>query len=519
MQRTVVEAPSDQVAPPVTVGPLTEERLSVLLWVHTGTATVEAAGATYRLSAGQAAWIPPGIAHATRTDEGALVFPIFPRAGDLPRALAQVQVIEIPPGWEDWMMHQYIGMSNVREPEPAFDHVLELVAGAPAPAGRTLMTGGALPMPHSPEARNVGRSLLREPGSTLPVELLAERENTSAKTLRRQFARETGMTIAQWRTRARLLAAAQHLIEGRSIGWTRREVGYVTAAGFTKSFCALFGLTPRDYAQRHAKDGIEMWAGSPVDEMVERAGTLIADPSAPPPPIPAREIWDQVNDCHVILYIHRGEITLRLSTRTCPLRQGDAMWVPAGVTHSVAFAEGAILMSFGVRYGRVNIDVADLKVYSFSPRSETYCLRTRLAETTLFRPENYCNPLIDDLFRDQFVTGIQNQDTAGLTGAVGEIARALRHDPADSRSLADWAARLHTTPHQLGQAFARQTGTTFPRWRSQVRMNVARDLLLIGDPPGEVARRLGYASVESFTNTFTATHSMPPRGYQRRQVR
>lgn len=146
------------------VGPLAEEREPVLLWVRTGTATVEAAGTAHALVAGQAIWVPPGVVHATRTDAGAVVFPLFPlepHGGELPEVLSDVRVVAIPAGWEDWLVHQWLDKSHVRDVLPGADALLDLVAGASP--GVAAAAPGALPMPRSREARDVARALMRDP--------------------------------------------------------------------------------------------------------------------------------------------------------------------------------------------------------------------------------------------------------------------------------------------------------------------------------------------------------------------
>ncbi len=86
-------------------------------------------------------------------------------------------------------------------------------------------------------------------------------------------------------------------------------------------------------------------------------------------------------------------------------------------------------------------------------------------------------------------------------------------------TLADWAGRFRTTAKKLGAAFLDQTGMSFPRWRAQLRMDVARRLLRLGDPPGVVSRQLGYAGPAAFSIAFSRAHGIPPREYQRRETR
>lgn len=504
----------DRAIPPMVVGPLTEDREPVLLWVHTGSATVEAAGAVHPLVAGEAIWVPPGVTHRTRTDAGAVVFPFFLEPAALSGTLAEVHVVRIPPGWEEWLVHRWDDNSHTRDPLPGSEALLRLVAGPPArPDGPPVV--GALSMPRSAEASEVAHLLLRDPGSRRSVESFAAQQRISARTLQRQFRQETGMTFSTWRTRSRVVAAAGHLAEGRTVGWTGRHVGYATETGFTKAFRSHTGRTPVEHVRGHrarsaGTPGPPTGTG-PVTEHTAGPATGAA------PPVPPRAFWELVNDVHVLMWVYRGAVRLRIGTRRWALHQGQAVWVPAGLNHAVEFAAGSLMMSIGRVHDRATVGVDELTVFSFPPGAETFLLHTMAAEYTAFRPAGSRGRLADTMFRAQFVAG-RDPAAAGLTGVVGDVARALRRDPADPRSLAGWAARFGATPKELGVAFTTQTGETFPRWRARLRMDVARQLLTLGDSPGAVARRLGYSGPAAFTGAFTRAHGITPREYRRRET-
>jgi AraC-like DNA-binding protein/quercetin dioxygenase-like cupin family protein len=500
--------------PPVTVGPLVEEQEPVLLWVHTGTATVEADGSDYRLSAGSAIWIPPGVEHRTRTDAGSVVLPFFLRPSELRGSLAEVHTVTIPTGWEAWMIHRWDDNSYTRDTLRGAESLIGLIAGRPSGDERQRGHRSALPLPRSDEAFSVARTLLRLPGSPRRIDSFAARERVSVKTLQRQFLNETGMTYSAWRTRARIAVAARRLSEGARVAQTGREVGYETPAGFTKAFHQHTGLAPRDYARRYRSAARDTFSPG---KTVEHAVALAADPSEASPGIPARTFWERINDHHELMWAYRGTATLRIDTRRWEIRQGQAIWVPAGLTHMVEFAAESLMLTIGTAHGRVRVGPDELIVLDFPPAWEAFLLHTMAAEFTLFRPAVGHEAFAKTLFQEQFIT--TRGDLGGLTGVPGEIARSLRRDPADSRSLADWAAHYRSTPDKLGKEFLIQTGKTFPQWRARIRTDVARELLRLGETPGQMFRRLGYATPAALTRAFTTAYGISPREYQRREGR
>lgn len=501
--------------PAMTAGPVTEEHEPVVLWVHTGAATVEVPGAAHRLGAGQAIWIPPGVQHRTQTDEGGVVVPIFPKVAELRGALAEVRVVTIPPGWDTWFVVQFDFNRFHSGGAPAHAHALvDLVLDSTRPAthSRRGAAGPPLTMPQSQEARAVAQALLRMPGSNWTTADLAAQESISVRTLQRQFRRETGVVFSEWRTRARVSVAAKHLADGRSVSWTGQQVGYDTPAGFTRAFRRHFGLTPRDHARLV---DAPTRAPATADDTTAPLQALVAEDGRHPPSIPPRRWWSVVHDCHVLWWVYRGEATISIGSHRYPVQQGEAIWLPAGLSATIELAADSVLLPLGQRYGALHLAADELRAVSLPGEAEAFLLHTVLSEYTLFEPDTTQPRLADELFRQQQLDPSGGQDAgAGLTGAVAAIALALRRDPADSRSLADWAAHLGLPSRRLGAEFARQTGTSFPVWRAQLRMTLARELLRFGDPWREVSRTLGYATPAVFGKVFTTAHGISPRRYQ-----
>lgn len=497
---------SENDIPPGWVEPHTND-VAILLWVRNGSITFIAEDAERPVTAGQAVWVPAGVEHAVRIDRGTVAYAAPAHMPKHPGELAQVRVVDIPAAWGDWLIYKR-EFSIVG----AEDRPLLALASGHAGGLDALAQLPRLPMPHSPEALAVAQDLLRFPGSPLSVESLAARQNVSAKTLQRRFVAETQLVFSEWRTRARVRAAAAHLASGQTIATTRRSVGYTTPSGFTHAFERHVGISPREYVDRARAAGSVAAAHKTGSTVV----ALAIGQDQHPPPIPAYHWPTQVNDCHLLLWLYRGEATIRIAGHDRRLSRGDAIWVPAGAPCRVDLAAESIMRCLGDRHGRVRGGVDDLRVFSFPPEAEAYLLHVSNTEHGMARFESPPT-LTTELFTEQFRRGPANE--GALSGVVGTIATALRRDPADPRSLAGWAKTLGTTPTALGREFTTQTGTSFPRWRSQLKMSIARELLYAGERPSIIARKLGYARLVSFTKVFTATHGIPPREYVRTQNR
>lgn len=95
-----------------------------------------------------------------------------------------------------------------------------------------------------------------------------------------------------------------------------------------------------------------------------------------------------------------------------------------------------------------------------------------------------------------------------LDGAAA-VASAITANPADGRSLADFADELHMSTRTLQRDFERRYGASFSRWRTGVRMLAAQELLKVL-PVAEAGRRVGYRTASAFVAAFTRERGCTP---------
>lgn len=98
------------------------------------------------------------------------------------------------------------------------------------------------------------------------------------------------------------------------------------------------------------------------------------------------------------------------------------------------------------------------------------------------------------------------------------IANTLAHDPADPRSLDDWAVEFGISRRTLSRIVHATIGMNWRTWRSQLRMTAAVRLLQLGVPIKAVAYDLGYAGptpfIAAFTRNFGITPGQATRSYK-----
>jgi len=108
------------------------------------------------------------------------------------------------------------------------------------------------------------------------------------------------------------------------------------------------------------------------------------------------------------------------------------------------------------------------------------------------------------------------QARVGLAGRVRDlIVGSMRNPP----SLADTAAVLHMSPRTLRRRLSHE-GTTLRQLIEEVRSTLAAELITGGRlTVAEVARRLGYLEVSSFSQAFRRWYGVSPRAFQSRDAK
>lgn len=214
---------------------------------------------------------------------------------------------------------------------------------------------------------------------------------------------------------------------------------------------------------------------------------------------------------HQLAWSARGLLRVRSEQGVWLLPPSLALWIPAGVAHATESAGDVVMRSPYVDPACCpHIDWHDPTVVAVTPLLRAlidHLIRTDLAPDARSRAELV---LLDEL-RPVPVTSV----FAPLPRdpRARRVAEALRADPTDGRSLADWGVQAGAGARTLARLFVAETGLAFGQWRERSRMQSAMPYLAAGLPIESVAHRVGYATASSFTAAFHRLVGVTPRQY------
>ncbi|WP_297004192.1 helix-turn-helix domain-containing protein [uncultured Corynebacterium sp.] len=341
-------------------------------------------------------------------------------------------------------------------------------------------------MPVDPAARTAARILLSDPAAHPGVTDLAAAVFVSPSTLTRRFRAETGLTVSAWHARLRLSVAAGLLADGCTVESAAHHVGLSSAS----TLCRL--------ARRHT--------GATPGQLRDRpGGTPVAGGQEETPP--TLSTWPRVNRFHVLLWAWRGACRVTVADTTTDLREGELIWLPAGLPNHIDMDPGALVLPVGARAGRPSGDLAPTVIVAEDPgdTADTDALLAALGrEYDPVATEQ--TDVVDRLFYG-FLAG--EVDTHG-SRLLRRISGDFRRHPGVDRTPAQWAELLDCTPVELTRALRLSGADSVRQWTARVRMGAARRLLASGIPVGAVARHLGYSGTASFSHVFRRAHGVSP---------
>jgi AraC-like DNA-binding protein len=187
-----------------------------------------------------------------------------------------------------------------------------------------------------------------------------------------------------------------------------------------------------------------------------------------------------------------------------------ALWIPAGTVHETRASGAAVLRSVYLHPRRCPIDwdaptpvaVSPLLgelIHHLDDRALGANERTR-AEAVLF-----------DLLLPLRIATIDVRPPSDPRAR--DVGEALLADPADPRTLHEWGRAVGASSRTLARAFLADTGLSFGRWRTLVRLQASLPYLAKQMPVSAVARRVGYRTTSAYVAAFRVHTGVTPGRY------
>ncbi len=239
-------------------------------------------------------------------------------------------------------------------------------------------------------------------------------------------------------------------------------------------------------------------------------------------PMPAGTVFDwHTHEDHQLAWAPNGVLTVLTEQATWVLPPTRALWIPAGLPHETGAATRTLMRSLYVRPGSLE-RLGRSASFGWHTSAPTVVeaspllaeLIGYLASDELGKDRRaHAETLLADLLTPVAVTTIELR--LPESEPARQVAEALRRDPANKKTLAQWGQTVSASERTLARAFIGGTGMPFGTWRTLLRLQAAMPMLAAGDAVGRVAARVGYERPSAFVAAFRLEIGVTPTAYFR----
>jgi AraC-like DNA-binding protein len=215
------------------------------------------------------------------------------------------------------------------------------------------------------------------------------------------------------------------------------------------------------------------------------------------------------------LYVRQGGVWITAGRRAYCVTQGNGIWLPSPVTHTVSAVYEADICALRIDTGlsadfvaaaRV-LNCSDVLIAIFSAAQRSIIERSNAAVVALLADELRAVPEIAGNFAVRMPSS---------GSRVAALCEALLMHPTRDMALEDAASRAGVSCRTLSRIFSKELGASVGRWRREVQVGAAMCALVHGISVAETARVLGFTS-SAFSTFFKSRIGNAPREWLARQ--
>jgi AraC-like DNA-binding protein len=219
--------------------------------------------------------------------------------------------------------------------------------------------------------------------------------------------------------------------------------------------------------------------------------------------------WGQLNYCAT------GIMELTVGGKHYLSPPQYAVWIPPDVTHSGIIRQQVI-------YHSAYLDIHLCKELPSEPCALVLSplLKAILADFAtrqVLVPTTAADKRLAQVLVDQLLAAPRSRSYLPHSDdpVLSRLLNALQREPANNRSLAEWAQELHITERTLTRRCQRELGMSLNEWRQRQRFLAALPMLENGDSIQSIAFDLGYSTASAFIAMFRRQSGCSPDQFRR----
>lgn len=214
-----------------------------LLYATEGVMVVHTDAGSWVVPSNRALWMLTGLRHTVTMSGDVLMRTAYIDTAKIPTLPAQSCVINVSPLLRELLVAA-VDIPPGELPEGRNARLIDLLIDEIRESPSLPLH---LPMPSDERLRSLCNQLIANPSDASSAVHCAASIHVAERTLHRLFARETGMSFAQWREQARLIHALRRIANGDRIIEVALDCGYSSHSAFAAMFRRHFGVAPSSF--------------------------------------------------------------------------------------------------------------------------------------------------------------------------------------------------------------------------------------------------------------------------------
>ncbi|TNV22047.1 helix-turn-helix transcriptional regulator [Buttiauxella sp. B2] len=213
----------------------------------------------------------------------------------------------------------------------------------------------------------------------------------------------------------------------------------------------------------------------------------------------------------LIVALHGG-ITCEVEQAMWMVPTQYAVWIPGSMPHSNRATTNARICFLFIEPGAVGMpdQCCTLKISPLVRELILHLAQHKHGDDDTHARQRLVQVLFDELPHQPVE---QLRLPMSRHPKIRQIAEQLAQDPQERRTLAQWASLLAMSERNLARLVVKETGLNFRRWRQQLQLIIALQLLIDGTTVQQVADALGYESTNAFITMFKKSLGTTPGRY------
>jgi AraC-like DNA-binding protein len=219
------------------------------------------------------------------------------------------------------------------------------------------------------------------------------------------------------------------------------------------------------------------------------------------------------HDRDQLVYASHGVMTIRTGASTWVVPTHRAVWIPAAIPHTIAMSGVVAMRTLYLKPKLARSLPRDCCVVNVSPLLRELILHScayPAMKKTIRWQRHLIDTLIDQLETVQMVP-LQLPHLNDPRAA--RVAQLLASDPSNAQTLQQICKGCGASRRTVERLFQEEAGTTFGKWRQQLRLMHAMRLLAEGAKVTHAALDAGYSTPSAFISMFRKVLGVSPARY------